>query len=99
MTEREQEGRSLLFGPDGVRAVLAGAKTATRRVMKQAAWTRAQLIAHAGRVRRSPFGERGSTLWVRETWAAVDAMTAGYEREEPVDIAYRATMTAISSTM
>lgn len=49
--------RSLSFSAGMVKAVLAGHKTETRRVVKE-----------SGGVLRSPYGESGDALWVREAW-------------------------------
>lgn len=65
----------ILMSGDMVRALLAGAKTQTRRVVKLNASGRASL---AGRnwhlddpdcVKACPYGSPGDLLWVRETWA------------------------------
>lgn len=43
-----------------------------------------------------PFGPVGQRLWAAETWAPVDFMEVGYEREEAICVGYAATTTAIS---
>ncbi len=43
-----------------------------------------------------PLGPVGAILWVRETWAPVDNFDVPEGREEPVDIGYRADLSAIS---
>ena len=65
--------RPILMSAPMVRAILAGAKTQTRRVMKgtqpwgmkdgRPEW------AIAGSEPRCPYGVLGDRLWVRETWA------------------------------
>jgi hypothetical protein len=53
--------RPILFSGDMVRAILAGTKTQTRRVVKgDGEFNR----------RRCPYGEPGDRLWVREAWQA-----------------------------
>jgi hypothetical protein len=47
--------RPILFSAPMVRAILAGTKTQTRRIVK--------LKAHT-----CPYGQAGDRLWVRETW-------------------------------
>lgn len=71
--------RPILFSGPMVRAILAGRKTQTRRVMKpQPTLTREQAIAKYGKRGtfaleigfdgvRCPFGVPGDRLWVRET--------------------------------
>jgi hypothetical protein len=56
--------RPILFSAPMVRAILAGTKTQTRRVVKGNDLSTAILAA------RSPYGAPGDRLWVRETWAA-----------------------------
>ena len=52
--------RPILFSAPMVRAILAGTKTQTRR-MVNAKWSA-----------RCPYGQPGDRLWVRETWQAVN---------------------------
>lgn len=61
MTPRE---RPILFSGAMVRAILAGAKTQTRRVVKPQAGADSRLV----RGESSPFGVPGDQLWVREAW-------------------------------
>ncbi len=73
--------RPILFSAPMVRALLAGTKTQTRRVVKPqpefdgperlhhaevALWREAMLTL------RCPYGQPGDRLWVRETWQAVN---------------------------
>lgn len=75
--------RPILFSAPMVRAILAGTKTQTRRVVKPqpqmvtnhrtAAWegdpvVLMELLSEAGR--RGPYGQPGDRLWVREAWKA-----------------------------
>jgi hypothetical protein len=60
--------RPILFSAPMVRAILAGAKTQTRRVVRAS-----QIPSDGDRTPRAqwcPYGAAGDTLWVRETWAA-----------------------------
>ena len=76
--------RPILFGAPMVRAILAGAKTQTRRLVKPnphkvdggVPFADAPAWAHAepgSAVMRCPYGVRGDRLYVRETWAAPHA--------------------------
>lgn len=66
--------RPILFSGPMVRALLAGTKTQTRRVVAERAlngggdWNRHPDFV---RVTRCPYGQPGDRLWVRETWAAL----------------------------
>ncbi len=57
-----------------VRAILAGTKTQTRRVVKDrhiGQIDHSKLPGPAGWSRPMPYGKPGDRLWVRETWQAV----------------------------
>ena len=70
--------RPILFSSSMVRALLAGTKTQTRRIVKYtpalgepAAWPAARTarwLNSAGAGRYCPYGHPGDRLWVRETW-------------------------------
>lgn len=66
--------RPILFNAPMVRAILAGTKTQTRRVVNRNASGRAELAGrnwHLGdpdAVKACPYGRPGDRLWVRETW-------------------------------
>jgi hypothetical protein len=70
--------RPILFSAPMVRALLAGTKTQTRRVVKPNAWVDEGDCDYTGQcvkvgesidLRRCPYGQPGDRLWVRETWA------------------------------
>jgi hypothetical protein len=67
--------RPILFSAPMVRAILAGTKTQTRRVVKPAhkAWIEMPVTHQLGEwdKRPLPYGKTGDRLWVRETWQAV----------------------------
>ena len=76
--------RPILFSAPMVRAILAGAKTQTRRLMKPTPhkvdggvpFADAPAWAHAepgSAVMRCPYGVRGDRLYAREAWAAPHA--------------------------
>ena len=95
--------RPILFGAPMVRALLAGTKTQTRRVVKPQPRTVDEKPRHLpnewgfwggsypdhGSAVRCPYGAPGDRLWVRETWALVD------DRSKPATtrsgVLYRAT--------
>ncbi|MFA5324307.1 MAG: hypothetical protein WC373_16650 [Smithella sp.] len=68
--------RPILFSGEMVRAILAGRKTQTRRVVKpQPKWIADPNIpfktddANPKGIIKCPYGQPGNFLWVRETWA------------------------------
>lgn len=71
--------RPILFSAPMVRAILAGAKTQTRRPLRKGTWWNAEhgviRMAPAGlactgfELVPCPYGQPGDRLWVRETWA------------------------------
>jgi len=74
--------RPILFSGPMVRAILAGIKTQTRRLVKVRSGHYRGLPTHAyrdgdawwtepGGVTRCPYGEPGDRLWVREKWQAI----------------------------
>jgi hypothetical protein len=69
MTVKE---RPILFSGPMVRAILAGTKTQTRRVVKPAPCLTRGMQTHefavGGHDYRCPYGAPGEKLWVRETW-------------------------------
>ena len=76
--------RPILFSAEMVRAILAGRKTQTRRVVKSPVSTHCNILGisaeHEPMILHkddwfkpcewSPYGIPGDRLWVRETWAA-----------------------------
>ena len=70
--------RPIIFSDEMVRAILAGEKTQTRRVMKPQPVN----LVDAIQWEKCPQGIPGDRLWVRETWAA-----PGYlDHRKPSDI-------------
>lgn len=64
----------ILFTGENVRAILAGRKTQTRRIVKQpnrkdGAKLLPELLHSIGVGSACPYGQPGDRLWVRETWA------------------------------
>lgn len=72
--------RGILFSAPMVRALLAGTKTQTRRLVRDQSVPGRTLTGfrqHHGREhgyepRTCPYGARGDRLWVRETWRITD---------------------------
>lgn len=74
--------RPILFSAPMVRAILSGAKTQTRRLVKPqptsetATWGcvggKGFGFLFGGDFVRCPYGTPGDRLWVRETWAEID---------------------------
>jgi hypothetical protein len=68
MSKRKE--RPILFSGPMVRAILAGRKTQTRRIVKNQEWYNLK-GDYGDRLRgvdRCPYGHPGERLWVRETW-------------------------------
>jgi hypothetical protein len=92
----------ILFSDTMVRAILAGSKTQTRRIVKpQPLWVYDDTIpvktqdADPKGAIRCPYGVPGDRLWVRETWQALTEPNPSHliaEKPQPGDdIRYRAT--------
>jgi hypothetical protein len=62
--------RPILFSGPMVRAILAGRKTQTRRIIKNQEWynLKGEYGDRLRSVDRCPYGTAGERLWVRETW-------------------------------
>lgn len=85
--------RPIFFSGEMVRAILAGKKTQTRRVVKG--------VNHAGKmehdpaigwrfeggpnIARSPYGQPGDRLWVRETFATIAGPCRDDDPSEPLE--------------
>lgn len=68
--------RPILFSGAMVRAILAGQKTQTRRIIKPSPprvmeAPQGHEFSVAGHDHRCPYGQPGDRLWVRETWRPV----------------------------
>jgi len=68
----------IIFSGEMVRAILAGRKTQTRRVIRR---------THPGHLSRPacPFGSPGDKLWVRETFCIESNLETAPEYEPPFD--------------
>ncbi len=76
--------RPILFSAPMVRAILAGTKTQTRRIVKPQPTSAQPIIAIADDgVWRCPYGTPGDRLWVRET-IAIESWTHEYGNEPPL---------------
>ena len=65
--------RPIIFSAPMVRALLAGTKTQTRRIVKarDLEWMDVhQGLREPDNAERCPYGQPGDRLWVRETWRA-----------------------------
>lgn len=88
--------RPILFQGAMVRALLSGAKTQTRRVMKPDGQYRLDLVCPAdGGPSRCPYGQPGDRLWVREShWWFPDECDPETGYTPPIltaeDVEYRA---------
>lgn len=88
--------RPILFSAPMVRAILAGHKTQTRRVVKLPRWfvPPATLGMVPGAILHEtvcPYGQPGDRLWVRETWGQVSWTTIiGRPKPPRVETVYRA---------
>lgn len=72
----------ILFQAEMVRALLAGTKTQTRRILKQpnrkdGAKLLPELLQEIGIGAACPYGKPGDLLWVRETFAECKTWNAG----------------------
>lgn len=59
---------SIIFDGASIRAILAGRKTQTRRVVKSPGAKLPGYDAHADEHLRCPYGQPGDLLWIRETF-------------------------------
>lgn len=90
--------RPILFSGEMVRAILAGSKTQTRRVLKPQPETPCSHVEpfrgegggwiagdNTGRIFRCPHGKPGDHLWVRETFQIEDASEYGLGMADPAE--------------
>ena len=80
--------RPILFSAPMVRALLAGTKTQTRRIVKarDLEWMDVhQGLREPDNAERCPYGQPGDRLWVRETWQ-VARETLDYETGGEYDV-------------
>ncbi|MDO9344874.1 MAG: hypothetical protein Q7T99_15450 [Pseudomonas sp.] len=72
--------RPILFKGPLVRAILAGQKTVTRRLLKMphGFWEASATGELVPIPANCPYGKPGDRLWVRETWARVGNCDPGY---------------------
>lgn len=98
--------RPIIFSAPMVRALLAGSKTQTRRIVKPQPKDCAHLWHDGNSLGAEPFifagrnidpeevccpyGKPGDRLWVRETWGVADLWVYSVETNPPRTIAYRA---------
>lgn len=84
--------RPILFSSPMIRAVLAGTKTQTRRVVSPQPWGDVETFdlstgfwVKCGRdyAERCPYGQAGATLWIRETWCRYTDGSIGYAADYP----------------
>jgi hypothetical protein len=94
----------ILFSGPMVRAILAGTKTQTRRLVKPAPHAMCSHVEpfrgegggwiagdNSGRIFQCPFGIPGDRLWVRETWAwSGDTDVHRKDRQKRGDVWWRA---------
>lgn len=74
--------RPILMSAPMVRAILAGRKTQTRRIMKMAKrGTGGPPFQIDGKTVCSPYGVPGDRLWVRESWRPRQASTVYYRAD------------------
>ena len=72
---QEIKERPILFSGEMVKAILAGNKTQTRRIVKRNASGRVEIAGKQWHIEdenatlASPYGQRGDRLWVKETHA------------------------------
>lgn len=82
--------RPILFSAPMVRALLSGAKTQTRRLVKPQPMDSGAPDHWRDTTARCPYGAPGDRLWVRETWAPFDGDTNRNAAPAGVPAMYRA---------
>lgn len=83
----------IIFSGPMVRAILAGQKTVTRRVLKVPSWAHTDSLEVENGIATvetrngldghliSPYGATGDRLWVRETWASHGPQLVAYQAD------------------
>ena len=100
--------RPIIFSAPMVRAILAGKKTQTRRVVKLKPWQQIEERDdgapwpwmydddRAGdHWLPCPYGQAGDRLWMREAWAPGDWLVFGSAKDDPETVLYRADQAAL----
>jgi hypothetical protein len=90
--------RPIIFRDESVRAIIAGRKTMSRRVIRDEWWRCLDPDDEDDRataVLRCPFGVPGDQLWVREAWGDADVYYQGHVNDCPSVVAYRADYAAV----
>ena len=84
--------RPILFSAPMVRAILAGTKTQTRRIVKPSTMPRwPELHPEMGDILPlCPYGQPGGRLWARETWRVRGGQEYEYQQDRS-QVMYRAT--------
>jgi len=91
MIRSEIKERPILFSAPMVRAILAGRKTQTRRMVKGRHIDAAPPACFFQWLREyCPYGKPGDRLWVREAWCPIYPQDHHYNGGRPIEIDYAA---------